>query len=216
MAMNTKIRDNTIDMNELHSGSPLGPPCQTGRDLGVSSSLGPACRTGRAEGLGVIFLLGYMGCGKSTKAKQLANRLNCSVIDLDAEIVSKTGRTIAEYFAEHGEDGFRNYESELLKTFDYPETCVVATGGGLPCFFDNMDWMNANGSTVYLQMEPAQLVSRLHKREKRPLIAGMDDQQLLSFINVKLEERNPFYKKAKIIVDAFDLDVETLESRLVI
>lgn len=162
-----------------------------------------------------VFLIGFMGCGKSTKAKQLAHRLECPVIDLDAEIVLKTGKTIAEYFAEFGEDGFRNYESEMLKTYSYPENCVVATGGGLPCFFDNMEWMNANGETVYLQMEPAQLVSRLHNRHKRPLIANMDDEQLLEFIKLKLLERNPFYTQAKVVVNAFDLDAETLESRLV-
>lgn len=161
-----------------------------------------------------IFLIGYMGCGKSTKAKQLAHRLNCPVIDLDAEIVSKTGKSIAAYFAEFGESGFRNYESEMLKTFDYPEHCVIATGGGLPCFFDNMDWMNANGETVYLEMEPAALVSRLHNRQKRPLIKDLDDDQLLEFIKVKLQERAPFYSKAKIIVDAFDLDGEKLEQAI--
>lgn len=161
-----------------------------------------------------VFLVGFMGCGKSTKAKQLANRLNCPVIDLDAEIVEKEGQTIAEYFASKGEAAFRQLESDTLKTFDYPETCVVATGGGLPCFFDNMEWMNANGQTVYLQMTPPQLVSRLHNREKRPLLKGMDDDQLLAFINMKLEERNPFYNKAKVIVNAFDLDAEVLETRL--
>jgi len=158
-----------------------------------------------------IFLIGYMGCGKSTKAKQLAHRLDCPVIDLDAEIVSKTGKTIAEYFAEYGESGFRDYEREMLKTFNYPETCVVATGGGLPCFFDNMEWMNAHGETVYLQMEPAALVSRLHNRQKRPLIKDLDDEQLLLFIKEKLQERDPFYTQAKVIVDAFDLDGEKLE-----
>ncbi|QIL40161.1 shikimate kinase [Pedobacter sp. HDW13] len=163
---------------------------------------------------GIFFLVGYMGCGKSTKAKQLAHRLNCPVIDLDAEIVAKTGKTIAEYFGEFGESGFRDYESELLKTFDYPETCVVATGGGLPCFFDNMDWMNAHGETVYLQMEPAALVSRLHNRQKRPLIKDLDDEQLLVFIKEKLQERDPFYTQAKLIVDAFDLDGEKLEAAL--
>jgi len=166
------------------------------------------------RGLGLIFLIGFMGCGKSTKAKQLANRLDCPVIDLDAEIVSKTGKSIAEYFAEFGESGFRNYESEMLKTFEYPENCVVATGGGLPCFFDNMDWMNANGKTVYLQMEPNQLVSRLHNRQKRPLIKDMDDEQLLEFIKMKLQERDPFYTKARIIVNAFDLEIEKLETLL--
>lgn len=162
----------------------------------------------------IVFLIGFMGCGKSTKAKQLANRLNCPVIDLDAEIVEKEGKTIAEYFAENGEDAFRKLESNTLKTFDYPEVCVVATGGGLPCFFDNMDWMNANGQTVYLQMTPPQLVSRLHNREKRPLLKGMDDEQLLAFIELKLAERNPFYNKAKVVINAFDLDAEILENRL--
>ena len=104
--------------------------------------------------------------------------------------------------------------SSTLKTFNYPETCVVATGGGLPCFFDNMDWMNANGKTVYLQMTPPQLVSRLHSREKRPLLKGMDDDQLLAFIEMKLAERNPFYNQAKIVINAFDLDAEVLEKRL--
>lgn len=162
----------------------------------------------------IVFLVGFMGCGKSTKAKQLANRLNCPVIDLDAEIVKSEGQSIAEYFATNGEAAFRELENITLKTFNYPETCVVATGGGLPCFFDNMDWMNANGKTVYLQMTPPQLVSRLQNREKRPLLKGMDDEQLLAFIEMKLAERNPFYNQAKLIVNAFDLDAEILEDRL--
>lgn len=157
-----------------------------------------------------IFLIGFMGCGKSTKAKQLANRLNCSVIDLDAVIVAEQGTTIAAYFEEHGEAAFRELESETLKNYNYPDTCVIATGGGLPCFFDNMEWMNANGTTVYLQMTPPQLVSRLHNREKRPLLKGMDDEQLLAFIEVKLAERDAFYTQAKLVVNAFDLDVEEL------
>lgn len=161
-----------------------------------------------------IFLIGFMGCGKSTKAKQLAARLNCDVIDLDAVMVAETGKTIADYFSAYGEDAFRKMEQETLKNYPYPETCVVATGGGLPCFFDNMDWMNANGKTVYLQMEPALLVSRLHNRQKRPLIANMDDEQLLAFIHTKLKERNPFYNRAQIVIDAFDLDAERLEQAI--
>lgn len=165
-----------------------------------------------AEGL--IFLIGYMGCGKSTKAKQLGQRLACPVIDLDAEIVNKSGKTIAEFFEAFGENGFRSYESEMLKNFDYPQKCVVATGGGLPCFFDNMDWMNEHGETIYLKMEPSALVSRLHNRQKRPLIKDLDDDQLLEFIKEKLQEREPFYNQAKIIIDAFDLDAEKLEEAL--
>ncbi len=161
-----------------------------------------------------VFLIGFMGCGKSTKAKQLANRLACPVIDLDAVIVAQEEKTIAEYFAANGEAAFRQLESDTLKNYPYPEICVVATGGGLPCFFDNMDWMNAHGKTIYLQMEPAQLVSRLHNRQKRPLIKDMDDQQLLAFIEHKLAERDQYYTQAQLVVNAFDLDVEVLVSRL--
>ena len=157
-----------------------------------------------------VFLIGFMGCGKSTKAKQLASRLNCPVIDLDAVIVAAQGKSIADYFVENGEAAFRTLESNTLKNYDYPETCVVATGGGLPCFFDNMEWMNANGRTFYLQMTPPQLVSRLHNREKRPLLKGMDDEQLLAFVELKLAERNAFYTQAQMVVNAFDLDVEEL------
>jgi shikimate kinase len=162
-----------------------------------------------------IFLIGYMGCGKSTKAKQLAAQLNWPVIDLDAVIVEAQNQTIATYFAENGEAAFRQLESSTLKNYPYPENCVVATGGGLPCFFDNMDWMNANGKTVYLQMEPAALVSRLHNRQKRPLIAHLDDEQLLVFIQNKLAEREPFYNRAQFIVNAFDLDVSALAEKLI-
>lgn len=162
----------------------------------------------------IVFLVGFMGCGKSTKAKQLANKLNCPVIDLDAVIVENVGQSIADYFVEFGEVEFRKLESETLKTFNYPETCVVATGGGLPCFFDHMEWMNENGKTVYLQMTPSQLASRLGNREKRPLLKGMDDESLLDFIEMKLAERNPFYNKSNVIVNAFDLDAELLKDRI--
>lgn len=151
-----------------------------------------------------------MGCGKSTKAKQLANLLECQVIDIDAIIVEQQGMSIADYFSANGEAAFRQLENETLKSFDYPDTYVVATGGGLPCYFDNMDWMNAHGITVYLEMTPPQLVSRLHNREKRPLLKGMDDEQLLEFIISKLEERNPFYRKAKLTINSFDLDPKVL------
>ena len=164
--------------------------------------------------LGTIFLIGFMGCGKSTKAKQLAKLLDCSVIDLDAVIVEQQGMSIADYFAANGENAFRALERETLQSFDYPETCVVATGGGLPCYFDNMDWMNENGTTVYLEMTPPQLASRLHNREKRPLLKGMDDEQLLTFIEGKLEERNPFYHQAQLSINAFDLEAKELLNQL--
>ncbi|MCY1538339.1 Shikimate kinase [compost metagenome] len=161
-----------------------------------------------------VFLIGFMGCGKSTKARQLARLLDCPVIDLDAVMVEQSGMSVSDYFALHGEMNFRQLESTTLKNYPYPATCVVATGGGLPCFFDHMDWMNAEGRTVYLQMSPAQLVSRLHNREKRPLIKGMDDEQLFKFVEEKLAEREPYYQQAHVILDAFNLEVEGLKSIL--
>ena len=158
----------------------------------------------------IIFLVGFMGCGKSTKAKQLANLIGCPLIDIDAIIVEQEKRSIVDYFSIHGETAFRQLEQSVLRNISYPETCVVATGGGLPCYFDNMDWMNKKGVTVYLEMDPLQLVSRLHNREKRPLLQGMNDDQLLNFIENKLQERNPFYRKAQICVNAFDLEAGQL------
>ncbi|MGY3053458.1 shikimate kinase [Pedobacter sp. UYEF25] len=155
-----------------------------------------------------VFLIGFMGCGKSTKAKQLAQKLNCPVIDLDSEIEKRSGKSVADYFDEFGEAKFRQFETETLKDFPYPDRCVVATGGGLPCFFDNIDWMRANGKTVYLEMKPAQLVSRLQNRDKRPLIKNMNDEELLIFIEGKLQERNKFYRRAEVIVDGFNLDLD--------
>ena len=158
-----------------------------------------------------VFLVGFMGCGKSTKAKQLANRLNCPVIDLDAVIVAQQGKTIAEYFAENGEAAFRKLESDTLKGYDYPETCVVATGGGLPCFFDNMDWMNKNGITVFIDTPVKVLADRLiNARVERPLVKGKSIPELIEFIEAKLIERRPFYEQAQVIIKGVDLNAEQL------
>lgn len=158
----------------------------------------------------IIFLVGFMGCGKSTKAKQLSALLNCPLIDLDAVIVESQGMSINDYFAAYGETAFRQLEKDTLQNYDYPTQCVVATGGGLPCYFDNMEWMNQKGHTVFLNMQAQQLVSRLQNRDKRPLLRGMNDTELLAFIENKLKERNPYYLKAKTVVDAFDLDAKDL------
>src|SRR5690349_8405249 len=104
-----------------------------------------------------IFLIGFMGCGKSTMGKKLAVKLGYDFIDLDHQIEKNLGTTITAYFAENGEEAFRKLESETLKNFDYPSNSIIATGGGAPCFFDNMDWMNANGLSIYIEMPAAAL-----------------------------------------------------------
>jgi shikimate kinase len=158
-----------------------------------------------------IFFIGFMGCGKTTWSRKLAAHLDYAFIDLDQLLEEKAGITIAEYFTEHGQDAFRQLESSILKETDYPENAVVSTGGGLPCFFDNMDWMNANGKTLYIQLSPKALAERLDKgKTTRPLLHGLHGDELVAFIAEKLAERSPFYERATHIVSGIDMSVEML------
>ena len=159
-----------------------------------------------------IFLIGFMGCGKTTLAKKLAARLGYDLIDLDLEIEKKLGTSVASYFAEHGEDAFRKLESETLKTLNYGENTVIATGGGTPCYYDNMDWMNLNGHTIYIEMSVAALVQRLENgKAKRPLLKDLDAAAMHSFIEKKLSERTVHYQKAKSIVSGLNLSADDLQ-----
>lgn len=156
-----------------------------------------------------IFLIGFMGCGKTTVGRKLASQLDYPFIDLDKQIVSQTGMPIQDYFREHGESKFRELERDTLRS-TASENVIVATGGGAPCFFDNMDWMNANGTTVYIMMPPKALASRLQGASDRPLINGLHGEELTKFIETKLAEREPFYKQAKYLVNGIDLTGEKL------
>lgn len=153
-----------------------------------------------------IFLIGFMGCGKSTLGKKLATKLGYDFIDLDQVLEDHIATSIGDYFAAHGEEAFRALESKLLKEYNYPLNCIVATGGGAPCYFDNMEWMNNNGTTLYIEMPPIALAKRLEKgKEKRPLLRDMSEEQLIKFIETKLEERDRFYKRATLSVDGINL-----------
>jgi shikimate kinase len=153
-----------------------------------------------------IFLIGFMGCGKSTLGKKLAAKLSYDFIDLDQVLENEVDSNIGDYFAANGENAFRTLESKLLKEYSYPANCIVATGGGAPCYFDNMEWMNDNGITMYVEMSPIALARRLEKgKEKRPLIRDMDEPQLIKFIESKLVERDRFYKRATLSVDGINL-----------
>lgn len=162
--------------------------------------------------MGLIFFTGFMGCGKTTWSRKLAAHLGYEFIDLDQVLEAQAGMTIAEYFSSFGEGSFRKLESDVLKLTEYPENAVVSTGGGLPCFFDNMDWMNAHGKTVYIQLSPKTLVDRLEKgKAKRPLLRDKHGDELLAFIGDKLAEREPYYLQAKYVANGIDMSVEYLE-----
>lgn len=167
------------------------------------------------NGPGLIFLIGFMGCGKTTLGRKLASRLGYEFIDLDEVFETQVRMTIAEYFSKFGEDAFRKLESEVLKQTKYPEHAVIATGGGLPCFFDNMDWMNAHGKTVYIQLSPKTLAARLeNEKDSRPVLRGQHGDDLVVFIAGKLTERDKFYSRAAIIADGLSLTAEKVERLL--
>ncbi|MDD2930444.1 MAG: shikimate kinase [Fermentimonas sp.] len=147
-----------------------------------------------------IFIIGYMGSGKTTVGKKLAKSLSLSFIDLDAFIESKYRKTIAEIFAEKGEDGFRKIESKALSEVALIEDVVISTGGGAPCFYNNMELMNKTGTTVYIQAEPGELAARLlASKTERPLVSSKSKDELIPFITKHLADRERYYRNAKII-----------------
>jgi shikimate kinase len=156
-----------------------------------------------------IFLIGFMGCGKTTLGSKLASKLNFTFIDLDKAIEETTEMTIAEYFEEYGELKFRELESDILQTAEFPENAVIATGGGAPCFYNNMDWMNENGITIYISMSPKALASRLKDgKDVRPLLKDLSEEEMVDFIADKLEARKPYYDKARYVMDGIDITPE--------
>jgi shikimate kinase len=158
-----------------------------------------------------IFLIGFMGCGKTTLGHKLAARLGSPFFDLDVVLEERAGMTIAEYFSSFGETAFRLAESEVLKNTAYPENAVISTGGGLPCFFDNMEWMKANGTVVYIKLLPKVLANRLeHGKEERPLLRNKHGDELVAFITEKLAEREGLYLQAQVIADGLGLTAEKL------
>lgn len=150
-----------------------------------------------------IFLTGYMGAGKTTVGKELAERTGLSFIDLDVFIEERYHRTVSRLFAEYGEDKFRDIERRLLHEVAEFEDIIISTGGGTPCFFDNMEFMNAAGKTVYLQVSVDELAARLETcRHTRPVLQNRTGEELKSFITDSLQKRLPFYEKAQMIFPA--------------
>ncbi len=149
-----------------------------------------------------IYLIGFMGSGKSYLGKQLAEQLQWKFIDLDAYLESKESKTISQIFEEGGEALFRQLEKDYLTATGDFEKTVIATGGGCPCFYDNMEWMDVIGQTIYLKTPVSILVKRLQSEtEHRPLLAGKSNKELSDFIEQKLKERKAYYEQAQVIFE---------------
>ena len=145
-----------------------------------------------------IFLIGYMGAGKTTLGKAFSRELGLTFIDLDWYIEERFHKTVQQLFSERGEQGFRELEQKMLHEVAEFEDVVISAGGGTPCFFDNMDYMNQAGTTVFLNTSPLVIVDRLKRqRADRPLLAMYSDDELEFFVREHLESRLSFYLKAK-------------------
>lgn len=154
-----------------------------------------------------IILIGYMGAGKTTVGKQLADNLGLMFYDLDWYITSRMHRTVAQIFEESGEEGFRKVEHNMLHEVAEFENVVLSCGGGTPCFFDNMDYLNQQGETVYLKATPEVLYAHLKMgKTVRPLLLNKTPEEVEAFVKEQLAQREPYYLKAKHVLDVNLLD----------
>ena len=166
-----------------------------------------------------IYIIGFMGSGKSTAGKKLATLMGWTFVDLDKNIEEFAGKSIPEIFEQDGESSFRQIEAKILRNLNSLNHTVISTGGGTPCYNDNMEYMLGTGLTLYLKLTPGQLKSRLSKSKgERPLIKDLGSGELLSFIEKKLFDREKWYDRSDIIIEGIGLDVnmllENVKSRL--
>jgi shikimate kinase len=148
-----------------------------------------------------------MGAGKTTIGKALSKELGATFYDLDWYIESRMRKTVAQIFAEKGEEGFRKMEYNMLHEVAEFENVIISCGGGTPCFFDNMDYLNQQGQTVYLKADPEVLYNHLLMgKVERPLIKGKSPEELITFIRQQLDKREPYYSKAKYTLDVSLMD----------
>ncbi|HAG16900.1 MAG TPA: shikimate kinase [Bacteroidales bacterium] len=164
-----------------------------------------------------IYLIGYMGSGKSSVGKKLAARMGFSFIDIDQHIEMEQNLRISELFKQKGEAVFRQLEHKaILETFSH-DNCVVSTGGGAPVFFDNMKQMQKFGLTIYLKAEAAVLASRLQTSLfSRPLLADLKSEELVDFMQNQINERAAFYEQAHLHIEAKDLTPALLHERILL
>lgn len=147
----------------------------------------------------IIFLTGFMGSGKTYWGRKLADAIDRPFYDLDQLIESRQQQSVAAVFSEAGEATFRELERETLHQTTALPPAIVATGGGTPCFFDNMTWMNEVGLTIFLDTPAAILADRLkHERAFRPLLATVNEPDLENHISNLLKHRMPYYLQAQI------------------
>ena len=154
-----------------------------------------------------VYLVGYPACGKTTLGKKIARKLGYNFVDLDLLFEETYHVTISDFFGNYGEDVFRICEKKILRTASQMNNTVIATGGGAPCFFDNMDYINKNGLSIYIKKTAKFLAERLRNAKSvRPLFRGISNEDMLSYITTQLVEREYYYMKAKVVVQQQNVD----------
>lgn len=159
-----------------------------------------------------IFLIGFMGSGKTHWGRLLSQKLNLPFFDLDEQVVSHEGKPINEIFAENGEEYFRLVEKDMLHIItESHDSFIMACGGGSPCYFNNIDYMNRSGTTVWINTPVETIFQRLiGEKDKRPLIRSLPDDQLRGFIIRKFADRKIYYEQASVVVDDESLQLDQL------
>jgi shikimate kinase len=163
-----------------------------------------------------IFLIGFMGAGKTHWGRLLSRKINIPFFDLDEQISSNEGRSITDLFKEKGEEHFRLLEKEALHIItESHDSFVMACGGGAPCYYNNIDYMNKSGTTVWINPPFETLLKRLvNEKAKRPLIKDLSDEQIKSVIFKKFADRKIFYEQAEVIMDEEELRVENFVEKI--
>ena len=164
-----------------------------------------------------IFLIGMKGSGKTTLGRQLAADLHCPFVDLDAYLEQREGRSIAQLFEQEGQERFREMEREALEAVvqEYDQA-VISTGGGAPCFFDNIGFMNQHGRTFFLDVPLEEISRRLlaSDLQVRPLLAGKTEEEVKSFLLKTLSHRRQFYERAGTTLQGGDISAALLQQLL--
>lgn len=162
-----------------------------------------------------IYLIGFMGSGKSTFGKKLAKELALPFIDLDKEVEVKAKCSITDIFKYLGEDTFRKMESDTLHELSDREEFVMATGGGTPCYFNNIDFINKKGKSIYIELDIQSIYNRLSQAKNiRPTIKDKKEEELMQFIKDKLKEREPIYKQAAVTINGLSVNLREVVSKL--
>lgn len=162
-----------------------------------------------------IYIIGYMCSGKSSISRKLASRLGYEPFDTDDLFEERYHICVQDFFDKYGEDYFRKFESEILKKTGELHNAVISTGGGTPCFFDNMQWMNDNGATFFVKVSPTTAFNRImNAKRKRPLVLGKTEDELRQYVENHYNSRLPFYEQAHFTVKGENVDFDEIMNLL--